>query len=180
MDKHERPWQCPLQPCASREGLTYGGGLLRHLREVHKLDGGPKNVMFCPHPSCVRHTKPFARQENFNEHLKRCHGESAPRNVEEQNPLNSPKSVSSTLIGKKRKADDDLRDEVKRLQGENQDLRGRVDTQNHQIEAQNRQSIAMMQQMARLEEQLRAYSNQHHAADSNLGSNFSHNGSPEA
>lgn len=74
MDKHERPYKCKAVGCENIPGFTYSGGLLRHEREVHRKHGGPKNPLYCPHKNCKRHKdSSFARLENLNEHLRRCH-----------------------------------------------------------------------------------------------------------
>lgn len=74
MDKHERPYVCTVPGCEKVQGFTYSGGLLRHEREVHGKHGGPKNAMFCPHPTCKRSGgKGFSRTENLQEHLRRVH-----------------------------------------------------------------------------------------------------------
>ncbi|KAF3031185.1 hypothetical protein E8E12_000802 [Didymella heteroderae] len=39
MDKHNRPYRCLVKGCENLQGFTYGGGLLRHEREVHKMHG---------------------------------------------------------------------------------------------------------------------------------------------
>ncbi|KAI0597320.1 hypothetical protein F4775DRAFT_258379 [Biscogniauxia sp. FL1348] len=147
MDKHDRPYKCPAGGCEKLPGFTYSGGLLRHEREVHGKHGGPKNPLNCPHVNCKRHTgKGFSRLENLNEHLRRVHTADIPTaKTEEADDLAI--WVSSPKTGEKRKPDDDLREEVKRLQGENQELRS-------QVEAQKRQQIAMMQQMQELQESL--------------------------
>lgn len=74
MDKHERPYVCTVPGCEKVQGFTYSGGLLRHEREVHRKHGGPKNALFCPHPTCKRSGgKGFSRLENLQEHLRRVH-----------------------------------------------------------------------------------------------------------
>ncbi|KAI1492527.1 hypothetical protein F5X96DRAFT_677677 [Biscogniauxia mediterranea] len=148
MDKHDRPYKCPAGGCEKLPGFTYSGGLLRHEREVHGKHGGPKNPLNCPHVNCKRHTgKGFSRLENLNEHLRRVHTADIPtsNNTEEADDVAT--LPTSPKIGEKRKPDDDLREEVKRLQGENQELRS-------QVEAQKRQQIAMMQLMQELQESL--------------------------
>ncbi|KAI1332736.1 hypothetical protein F5Y16DRAFT_418673 [Xylariaceae sp. FL0255] len=149
MDKHERPYKCNVAGCEKLPGFTYAGGLLRHGREVHGQHGGPKNPLYCPHQNCKRHNgKEFARLENLNEHLRRCHthGAEASANADEpetprftMEPLSA--SLSSPKLGEKRKADnEDLREEVKRLRAENQGLKS--------------QQAAMMQQLEELRDRL--------------------------
>jgi len=166
MDKHERPYKCNAVGCENIPGFTYSGGLLRHEREVHRKHGGPKNPLYCPHPNCKRHTdSSFARLENLNEHLRRCHtsngaGPSAqseepdnefPPALPTQSHQNSDSTPLLTIpspgIGTKRKAaEDELRDENKRLRFENQELR-------RKIEAGYLQQGAMMEQIDILEKE---------------------------
>ncbi|KAI5923089.1 hypothetical protein F4810DRAFT_223564 [Camillea tinctor] len=153
MDKHDRPYKCPAGGCEKLPGFTYSGGLLRHEREVHGKHGGPKNPLNCPHVNCKRHTgKGFSRLENLNEHLRRVHTADLLSSVMIEEPDDLTSMITSPRIGEKRKPDDDLREEVKRLQSENQELRS-------QVEAQKRQQIAMMQQMQELRESLQSIAN---------------------
>ncbi|KAI1196934.1 hypothetical protein F5X97DRAFT_344210 [Nemania serpens] len=139
MDKHERPYKCQAVGCENIAGFTYSGGLLRHEREVHRKHGGPKNPLFCPHKGCKRHkNSSFARLENLNEHLRRCHTASGPeaaRISEEPEP-----------ISKRKADDDDLREENKRLRFDNQELK-------RKIEAGYLQQRAMMDQIDALEKE---------------------------
>lgn len=75
MDKHERPYKCNEPTCEQNPGFTYSGGLLRHMREVHKKGVGPaRRPLFCPHTNCIRSTgEGFTRRENLEEHLRRRH-----------------------------------------------------------------------------------------------------------
>jgi len=74
MDKHDRPYKCAAEGCGKLPGFTYSGGLLRHEREVHGKHGGSKASFNCPYSNCLRHTgKPFSREDNLNEHLRRVH-----------------------------------------------------------------------------------------------------------
>lgn len=146
MDKHDRPYRCEAVGCEKQPGFTYSGGLLRHEREVHGKHGGPKNPLNCPHPNCKRHSgKGFSRLENLNEHLRRVHTPNAaePENGDDDADDSNTASASHAVAGGKRKADDDMRDEVKRLQMENMELR-------QQVEAQKRAQIAMMQNLNEL------------------------------
>ena len=93
MVKHTRPFQCQFQSCHVR---PFGdrAGLLRHTREVHKLDsrGGPTRKYNCPEPSCTRHTKGFGRQWNMAQHFRRAHtdgSELAARQVRSSSPETS-------------------------------------------------------------------------------------------
>ncbi|KAI0521983.1 hypothetical protein F5B22DRAFT_634351 [Xylaria bambusicola] len=176
MDKHERPYKCLAVGCENINGFTYSGGLLRHEREVHRKHGGPKNPLYCPHKGCKRHkNSSFARLENLNEHLRRCHTssglEASTQNDESDlaavnshlealpgvvSPLPAPilpvadspvPSVISPTIGMKRNAnDEELREENKRLRSENQELR-------RKIEAGYLQQCAMMEQIDLLEKE---------------------------
>ncbi|KAI0095847.1 hypothetical protein GGR51DRAFT_569100 [Nemania sp. FL0031] len=163
MDKHERPYKCQAEGCENIPGFTYSGGLLRHEREVHHKHGGPKNPLNCPHQGCKRHkNSSFARQENLNEHLRRCHtsAEAAIPSDETENltgiksqsdpasplPISPAPVMASPRIGSKRKAEDDdsQREEIKRLRSENHELR-------RKIEAGYLQQSAMMEQIDQLE-----------------------------
>ncbi len=151
MDKHERPYRCLAEGCEKLPGFTYGGGLLRHEREVHGKHGGPKNPLHCPHAACKRFSgKGFSRQENLNEHLRRVHtgegGAQAPTTGDDTD------DAASEPRGNKRKRvsigdDGDVREEVKRLRQENQELR-------KQVGAQNQQTVTMMQQIHQLQQAL--------------------------
>ncbi|KAI2624884.1 hypothetical protein GGR54DRAFT_539779 [Hypoxylon sp. NC1633] len=165
MDKHERPYKCNHPSCKNNLGFTYSGGLSRHGREVHGTGGGPPKSLLCPHKNCKRHEgKAFSRPENLNEHLRRVHTadktnhastaaespealpESVPPEVQ-SGPAEDIQAILATAAleqtGQKRKADMDLREEVKRLRLENQELRATT-------EAQNRQCVAMMERIHEL------------------------------
>jgi hypothetical protein len=146
MDKHDRPYKCPADGCEKLPGFTYSGGLLRHEREVHNKHGGPRKQLNCPHPNCKRHTgKGFSRQENLNEHLRRVHTDTGlPLNGEE-----TEDDANEAQAGGKRKRtrgdSADLREEMKRLKQENEELR-------RQAEAQTVQSAEMMRQIMQLQQ----------------------------
>ncbi|KAI0398701.1 hypothetical protein F4802DRAFT_171023 [Xylaria palmicola] len=174
MDKHERPYKCHADGCENIPGFTYSGGLLRHEREVHRKHGGPKNPLYCPHEGCKRHKdSSFARLENLNEHLRRCHTSadidlatqndrpSGPRKPaagriktlpvvsplpDSHSPGPSATSPSPVLCNKRKADDDDLREENKRLRFENQELK-------RKIEAGYLQQSAMMEQIDSLEKE---------------------------
>ncbi|OIW23707.1 hypothetical protein CONLIGDRAFT_140702 [Coniochaeta ligniaria NRRL 30616] len=141
MDKHERPYRCNEDGCEKLPGFTYSGGLLRHEREVHGKHGGPKKPLTCPHPTCKRFAgKPFSRQENLNEHLRRVHTQDPDETqaaTPRQNGIDhspSPDSTPPARAGQRRKRGDDddseaLRQEVKRLKQENNELRQQVTNQ---------------------------------------------------
>lgn len=142
MDKHDRPYKCPAEGCEKLPGFTYSGGLLRHEREVHNKHGGPRKQLNCPHINCKRHTgKGFSRQENLNEHLRRVHTDAGLQDAE------ITEDEEETKAGHKRKrvaptrgSGDDLREEMKRLKAENEELR-------RQSEAQTAQTNEMMRQI---------------------------------
>ncbi|KAF4429109.1 Cell wall transcription factor ACE2 [Colletotrichum fructicola] len=165
MDKHERPYRCAAEGCEKLPGFTYSGGLLRHEREVHGKHGGPKNTVNCPHPNCKRHTgKGFSRQENLNEHLRRVHTSDGSSTVQDDVQTGSDGDSEKGLMGslvnmggsnkrkRSRKSSDagfeELREEIKRVRMENEDLR-------QQLERHNQHSFAMMSQIAELQEALR-------------------------
>jgi len=149
MDKHDRPYKCPAEGCEKLPGFTYSGGLLRHEREVHGKHGGPRKQLNCPHPNCKRHTgKGFSRQENLNEHLRRVHTDAgagpqdgeATEEEEESKPGQKRKRVAN---GGSR--GDDVREELKRLRIENEDLKRSLDV--HTVQTQKMmQQIAVLQQ----------------------------------
>jgi len=147
MDKHDRPYKCAAEGCEKLPGFTYSGGLLRHEREVHGKHGGPKNSFNCPHPNCKRHTgKGFSRLENLNEHLRRVHTQNgAPNGTEGE----TDDAASDAGAGQKRKREPeevpgDLREEVKRMRVENEELR-------KQVAAQNQQTVILLQRINDLE-----------------------------
>ncbi|KAI0849313.1 hypothetical protein F5Y00DRAFT_71127 [Daldinia vernicosa] len=163
MDKHDRPYKCLASGCEKLAGFTYSGGLLRHEREVHNKHGGPKNPLHCPHGNCKRHEgKGFSRMENLNEHLRRVHTPSdvnngptvveLPEDELEENPAPLQQVVAPEKIGEKRKPETDLREEVKRLHQENQQLR-------NEVRAQSRHSMAMMQTIDEINTKLRELAN---------------------
>ncbi len=159
MDKHDRPYQCPVEGCENLPGFTYSGGLLRHQREVHNQHGGPKNPLNCPHFNCKRHGgKGFSRLENLNEHLRRVHTGSVAQSPPTPEAFDD-KVAPVEMIGEKRKAgDDELREENKRLRCENLSLR-------EQNEAHKRQQIAMMEQLARMQGVINSRANAGHATN---------------
>lgn len=146
MDKHDRPYKCAAEGCEKLPGFTYSGGLLRHEREVHGKHGGPKNSFNCPHVNCKRHTgKGFSRLENLNEHLRRVHTQNGggPNGTEGE----TDDAASDVAVGQKRKLppeDGDVREELKRVRQENEELR-------QQVRAQNQQTVLMMQKISALE-----------------------------
>jgi hypothetical protein len=153
MDKHERPYPCLENGCEKLPGFTYAGGLLRHEREVHGKHGGPKKPLTCPHPTCKRYAgKPFSRQENLNEHLRRVHTldsvdalAQAAENDHDQSA--SPGSTPPPRAGQRRKRPDDddpeaLRQENKRLKQENNELRQQVNS----LTIQTSQLLAQLHQ----------------------------------
>ncbi|KAI8962685.1 hypothetical protein F5Y11DRAFT_365634 [Daldinia sp. FL1419] len=163
MDKHDRPYKCLAVGCEKLSGFTYSGGLLRHEREVHNKHGGPKNPLNCPHGNCKRHEgKGFSRMENLNEHLRRVHtpndansGPAVAQTTEdelEENPTPLQQGAGSEKTGEKRKPETDLREEVKRLHQENQQLK-------NEVRAQSLHSMAMMQTIEEISKQLRVLSN---------------------
>ncbi|OTA90495.1 hypothetical protein M434DRAFT_13892 [Hypoxylon sp. CO27-5] len=153
MDKHDRPYKCMAPGCEKLTGFTYPGGLSRHEREVHGKHGGPKNPLYCPHGNCKRHEgKTFSRMENLNEHLRRVHtpndAVAAPTpegELDDDSTTTMLAPTPSEKVGEKRKPDTDLREEVKRLRGENEGLRAH--------------SRAMMQEIHRINAQLQALQN---------------------
>ena len=149
MDKHDRPYKCAAEGCEKLPGFTYSGGLLRHEREVHGKHGGPKNSFNCPHPNCKRHTgKGFSRLENLNEHLRRVHTQNGIPNGTE-GETDDGASDTAGVMGQKRKRDSEegslaeLREEIKRVRQENEELR-------RQVEAQNQQTVIMMHKISQL------------------------------
>ncbi|KAG0646294.1 Cell wall transcription factor ACE2 [Hyphodiscus hymeniophilus] len=147
MDKHDRPYKCPADGCEKLPGFTYSGGLLRHEREVHGKHGGPRKQLNCPHLNCKRHTgKGFSRQENLNEHLRRVHtSEDAIADAGE-----TEEDGEDIKIGMKRKrgsakiGDTDIREEMKKLRAENEELKV-------SLSAQTAQTAEMMGQIRQLQ-----------------------------
>ncbi len=54
--------------CINPLGVTYPGGLLRHL-----LHGGSKAPFFCEHLDCERSRVGFSRMDNLTDHMMRVH-----------------------------------------------------------------------------------------------------------
>ncbi|MCJ1383249.1 hypothetical protein MMC17_006887 [Xylographa soralifera] len=103
MTKHTRPFQCEVHSCHVR---PFGdrAGLLRHTREVHKLDGQGKatSKYICPEPSCTRHKKGFARQWNMAQHFRRAHtdgSEVSARQVKSSSPEASEDMNNAGVVG---------------------------------------------------------------------------------
>ncbi|KAL2160615.1 hypothetical protein VTH06DRAFT_1303 [Thermothelomyces fergusii] len=154
MDKHDRPYKCGAAGCEKLPGFTYSGGLLRHEREVHGKHGGPKNSFYCPHPNCKRHSgKGFSRQENLNEHLRRVHTQNGTALNGAEGETDDGASDNAAANGQKRKREDrsesdgDLREEIKRVRQENEELR-------RQVEAQTQQTVIMMEKITALQQAL--------------------------
>ena len=111
---------------------------------MHGKHGGPRKQLNCPHPNCKRHTgKGFSRQENLNEHLRRVHTDGAPQDgeateeEEEAKPGQKRKRVASA------NGRDDVREELKRLRVENEELKRNLD-------AQTEQTTKMMHQIVQV------------------------------
>lgn len=106
MDKHDRPYKCSHKGCEKLQGFTYSGGLLRHEREVHKLHGGTKKALFCPHTDCKRSSgQGFTRKENLAEHIRRVHRTGSGM-TDPGVPLESPRVDSIARIVESPEADE--------------------------------------------------------------------------
>ncbi|EEQ86997.1 C2H2 transcription factor, variant [Blastomyces dermatitidis ER-3] len=144
MDKHDRPYKCTNPDCGKMLGFTYSGGLLRHQREVHKMNSKGEKLM-CPFPDCNRSSgKGFTRQENLKEHLRRLHRGGDGRSPEDPaspeahengtvlSPLHPPKrkrgsSKSYSSSDEGRSNPPDLREEITRLRREAMQKDSRLD-----------------------------------------------------
>lgn len=71
MDKHTRPYKCPISGCKVKD-FSNAGDLRRHRREVHSSPS-----FICPVATCKRRRKGFGRKDNLAQHLKRTHSEDA-------------------------------------------------------------------------------------------------------
>ena len=69
MDKHTRPYKCPISGCTVKD-FSNLGDLRRHRREVHSSPS-----FICPVVTCNRHRRGFGRRDNLTQHLKRTHAE---------------------------------------------------------------------------------------------------------
>lgn len=104
MDKHDRPYVCRHKGCEKLQGFTYSGGLLRHEREVHKMHGGTKKALFCPHQDCKRSMgQGFTRKENLAEHIRRVH-----RRASNSDAASSPTAQQGNQV----KPDDEIASET--------------------------------------------------------------------
>lgn len=170
MDKHDRPYKCPADGCEKLPGFTYSGGLLRHEREVHNKHGGPRKQLNCPHMNCKRHTgKGFSRQENLNEHLRRVHTDASalPANGGMQGDETEEDALGGDMVGQKRKrtargaqgADEEVREELKRIKLENEELKRQSEEMMRQIIALQQQAGVMAQHQ---QEQQQQQQQQHH------------------
>ena len=95
MDKHTRPYKCPISGCKVKD-FSNPGDLRRHRREVHTLP-----AFTCPIITCKRYRKGFGRKDNLTQHLKRTHGkdtiESTPIMNGNEVSVASPNLESSTV-----------------------------------------------------------------------------------
>ncbi|KAK2070023.1 hypothetical protein P8C59_004558 [Phyllachora maydis] len=90
----------------------------------------------------------FSRLENLNEHLRRVHtqnGGGQAEGVDSDGAVSEPR----TMKRKRESADDDVREENKRLRLENEKLREQLDSQNHQL-------VTLMQQISQLQAEAEA------------------------
>ncbi|KAB8290150.1 hypothetical protein EYC80_011019 [Monilinia laxa] len=152
MDKHDRPYRCKETGCEKLPGFTYSGGLLRHEREVHGKHGGPKKQLNCPHPNCKRHTgKGFSRQENLNEHLRRVHTDGVMSQMTmEETEEDASQAVITGIKRKRGNSKEDtneletLREEIKKIKAENDELK-------RNSQAQQAQTAEVMRQLVELQ-----------------------------
>jgi len=173
MDKHDRPYKCSEPGCDKVQGFTYSGGLLRHQREVHKLNVPNKKAFFCPYPNCNRYSgtgNGFTRKENLNEHIRRRHiGESSgdaalsPTIPKRTRTLSEIAEDVADPIRKRRRTleselavedndygdgsdSEDFRTENKRLRYEMEQKDGKIATLESRLQ-QLESTLAQMQQM---------------------------------
>ncbi|MCJ1243669.1 hypothetical protein MMC30_000866 [Trapelia coarctata] len=71
-EKPSRPFKCNEHKCTTQP-FRDQAGLLRHRREVHKVDPQGKTVRKfpCPETGCARHKRGFGRQWNMVQHFRR-------------------------------------------------------------------------------------------------------------
>ncbi|KAH8748501.1 hypothetical protein BGZ57DRAFT_776515 [Hyaloscypha finlandica] len=95
MDKHTRPYKCPITGCKVKD-FSNAGDLRRHRREVHTSP-----AFTCPITTCKRHRKGFGRKDNLIQHLKRTHSEDTIESTPIMNgnevTVASPNLESSTV-----------------------------------------------------------------------------------
>ncbi|KAH8749776.1 hypothetical protein F5882DRAFT_80484 [Hyaloscypha sp. PMI_1271] len=95
MDKHTRPYKCPITECKVKD-FSNAGDLRRHRREVHTSP-----AFTCPITTCKRHRKGFGRKDNLIQHLKRTHSEDTIESTPIMNgnevTVASPNLESSTV-----------------------------------------------------------------------------------
>ncbi|KAF1982466.1 hypothetical protein K402DRAFT_340339 [Aulographum hederae CBS 113979] len=159
MDKHDRPYKCKLPGCEKLLGFTYSGGLLRHKREVHKMNAGTKRELFCNVPNCKRNSGTgFTRKENLAEHMRRVHRRTSAstdagsptvrrgESVESDEMTKSPScdaeeeaDVTQRSEAASDHVDPDLREEVRQLKQMNKELLARVGTLEEFVSQQSRQ-----------------------------------------
>jgi uncharacterized Zn-finger protein len=106
MDKHTRPYKCPISGCTVKD-FSNAGDLRRHRREVHTLP-----AFTCPIVTCKRFRKGFGRKDNLIQHLKRTHGEDAIESTPIMNgnemSVASPNLESSTASNGGESVDDGM------------------------------------------------------------------------
>lgn len=83
--RHTKPFTCPKEGCARREGFSTSNDLERHMKSKHP-DDFPMDRLSdfyrCPINGCRFKDKRFPRLDNFRSHLKRVH-HLLPDHVEE-------------------------------------------------------------------------------------------------
>ncbi|KAF2844280.1 hypothetical protein T440DRAFT_462299 [Plenodomus tracheiphilus IPT5] len=128
MDKHDRPYRCNFDGCDKSQGFTYGGGLLRHEREVHNMHGGAKNLLHCPYRDCKRSSGAgFSRKDNLMEHLRRVHRETSKAADRHGSTIQiSPKRKRRSNSGLSDRGNDEMRAEIKRLRQEKEETDSRL------------------------------------------------------
>jgi hypothetical protein len=71
---NDRPYKCRVEGCEKLQDFTNSEELLGHEREVHKMHGGAKKQLFCPHPNCeYGKDTGFTEKRNLDRHIRRDH-----------------------------------------------------------------------------------------------------------
>lgn len=84
MDKHLRPYKCPVPACTVNNFAT-PGDLKRHEQEVHATP-----AYNCPITTCKRHRRGFSRKDNLVQHLKRTHNHDQDQDMENTTAFSPP------------------------------------------------------------------------------------------
>jgi hypothetical protein len=75
VQRHEKPWKCPVAECKRDRGFATKNDLARHRKSVHKeiTENANERSFVCRGRNCSHRTKIWPRLDNFKAHCKRLH-----------------------------------------------------------------------------------------------------------